>query len=86
MPEHFVDACGLAPPEPLLRLFAALDAGAPGDRVSFLIDREPTLLFQILRLNGLQFSYTRDSDTTHLITVWRGEGHSRSFDKNQHHT
>jgi hypothetical protein len=32
MPEHFVDACGLAPPEPLLRLFAALDASAPCDR------------------------------------------------------
>jgi TusA-related sulfurtransferase len=76
MPEHFVDACGLAPPEPLLRLFAALDASAPGDRVWLLIDREPTLLFQILRLNGLQFSYTRNSDTVHLITVWRGEGHS----------
>jgi Uncharacterized conserved protein (DUF2249) len=85
MPEHFVDACGLAPPEPLLRLFAALDASAPGDRVRLRIDREPALLFQILRLNGLEFSYSRDSDTVHLITVWRGEGHSKSFDINQNH-
>jgi hypothetical protein len=86
MPEHFVDACGLAPPEPLLRLFAALDASSPDDRVRLLIDREPTLLFQILRLNGLQFSYTRDSDSVHLITVWRAEGCSKPFDKNHNHT
>ena len=85
MPEYLVDACGLAPPEPLLRLFAALDASSPGDRVRLLIDREPTLLFQILRLNGLQFSYTRDSDSAHLITVWRGDDHSKSFDINQNH-
>ena len=85
MPEHFVDACGLAPPEPLLRLFAALDASAPGDLVRLRIDREPALLFQILRLNGLQFGHTRDSDAVHSITVWRAEGNSQSFDRNQTH-
>lgn len=49
MSEIVVDGRGLEPPEPMEKVLAALDALRPGQRVRFLIHRQPYPLYDILR-------------------------------------
>ena len=49
LPEIVVDGRGLEPPEPMERVLAALDELQPGQRVRFLIHRQPYPLYDILR-------------------------------------
>ena len=55
-PEIVVDGRGLEPPEPLERVLAALDDLQPGQRVRFLIHRQPYPLYDIL--NRHHYTYT----------------------------
>ena len=50
--EILVDARWLEPPEPMERVLAALDGLRAGDRVRFLIHREPLPLYPILKQLG----------------------------------
>lgn len=49
--ELFLDLRALEPPEPLLRIFAALDA-APGRRLRVRLNREPFPLYPMLHAGG----------------------------------
>lgn len=50
--EVLVDGRWLEPPEPMERILMALDVLRPGQRVRFLIHREPLPLYPILRGRG----------------------------------
>jgi len=43
-----VDGRGLTPPEPMERVVAALDILQPGQRIRFLIHRQPYPLYDLL--------------------------------------
>lgn len=47
-----VDARWLEPPEPMERVFAALDDLQPGQRIRFLIHREPLPIYGALHHMG----------------------------------
>jgi len=70
MADVVVDGRGLEPPEPLERVLAALDALDPGDRVRFVIDREPVPLYRVLRLNGHRFQTEFEGDGTVHVLIW----------------
>ncbi|MDS4028170.1 MAG: DUF2249 domain-containing protein [Candidatus Contendobacter sp.] len=55
-PEILVDGRGLEPPEPMEWVLAALDEMRPGQRVRFLIHRQPYPLYDILR--RYRYAYT----------------------------
>ena len=55
-PEIVVDGRGLEPPEPMERVMAALEQLRPGQRVRFLIHRQPYPLYDILRRH--HYAYT----------------------------
>lgn len=55
-----VDGRGLEPPEPMERVLAALAAMREGERVRFLIHREPLPLYPILKQLGYRHQ-------THLL-------------------
>lgn len=48
-PDILVDGRGLQPPEPMELVLAALDELQPGQRIRFLIHRQPYPLYDILR-------------------------------------
>lgn len=47
-----VDARGLEPPQPMMRVMEALDELPAGDTLTLLIDREPYPLYRLLANNG----------------------------------
>lgn len=47
-----VDARWLEPPEPMEKVLVALDALQPGERVRFLLHREPFPLYGVLQSMG----------------------------------
>ena len=55
-PEIVVDGRGLEHPEPLERVLAALDQLQPGQRLRFLIHRQPYPLYDILSRH--RYAYT----------------------------
>lgn len=55
-PEIVVDGRGLEPPEPMERVLAALDKLVPGQRLRFLIHRQPYPLYDILRRYRYRYS------------------------------
>ncbi len=55
MGDILVDARGLAPPEPLERVLAALDRRRRGQRVRLLLHREPYPLYTLLGQMGLAY-------------------------------
>ncbi len=55
-PEIVVDGRGLEHPEPLERALAALDQLQPGQRLRFLIHRQPYPLYDILSRH--HYAYT----------------------------
>jgi hypothetical protein len=65
-----VDLRGLDPPEPLLRILAALEGGAPGPLV-FLLAREPWPLYAMLGGSGWRHS-VRASDEGVILTLDQG--------------
>ena len=53
-----VDGRGLEPPEPMEKVLAALDELQPGQRVRFLIHRQPYPLYNILRRHCYRYETT----------------------------
>jgi uncharacterized protein (DUF2249 family) len=65
-----IDTRGLEPPEPMERVLAALDSLQPGQRIRFLIHRQPLPLYNILRRHHYQFSTTTLEDGSFEILIW----------------
>lgn len=65
-----VDARGLEPPEPMVRVMNALDELPRGERLLMLIHVEPRPLFRVLERN--QFAYRCElSPEGHFeVTIW----------------
>jgi uncharacterized protein (DUF2249 family) len=70
MSEIVVDGRGLAPPEPMEKVLAALDALRPGQRVRFLIHRQPYPLYDILRRYHYRYETTEVGDDCFEILIW----------------
>ncbi len=62
LPEIVVDGRGLEPPEPMERVLAALDGLQPGQRVRFLIHRQPYPLYDILRRHHYPYETIAGAD------------------------
>jgi uncharacterized protein (DUF2249 family) len=65
-----IDARGLEPPEPMERALAALDSLQPGQRLRFLIHRQPYPLYDLLRRYHYQFSPQTLADGSIEILIW----------------
>lgn len=65
-----IDGRGLEPPEPLERVLTALDLLRPGDRVRFLIHREPLPLYPILDRMGYRHGTRLVPDGSFEILIW----------------
>lgn len=65
-----VDGRGLAPPEPMEKVLAALDDLQPGQRVRFLIHRQPYPLYDILRRYRYRFETTALPDGEFEIVIF----------------
>ena len=53
------DLRGLEPPEPMLRILAALEGGGPGP-YEFILPREPYPLYPLLRVGGWRHAASHD--------------------------
>ena len=65
-----VDNRGLEPPEPMVRILAAVNTLAAEDRVVALMDREPLLLYPELERRGCEWSL-EDAGDHYVLQVWR---------------
>jgi uncharacterized protein (DUF2249 family) len=68
--EIVVDGRGLEPPEPMEKVLAALDDLQPGQRVRFLIHRQPYPLYDILRRYHYRFETAAGADGNFEILIW----------------
>jgi uncharacterized protein (DUF2249 family) len=64
-----LDNRGLEPPQPMLRVLAALDASGPHDTIVALSDRMPLLLFDELNERGLSYTAQQQPDGAYRITI-----------------
>jgi uncharacterized protein (DUF2249 family) len=67
--EILLDARGLMPPEPMVRVLDALDSIGPGQRLRMLIDREPLPLYRILERNGFRYDAHMDGAGVFEIVI-----------------
>lgn len=67
--EIVVDGRGLEPPEPMEKVLAALDELEPGQRVRFLIHRQPYPLYDILRRYGYRYETAVAADGGYEILI-----------------
>lgn len=65
-----VDACWLQPPEPMEKVVAALECLKPGQRMRFLIHREPMPLYRMLQQNDYRWRTTQRDDGIYEIEIW----------------
>ncbi len=70
IPEIVVDGQGLEPPEPMEKVLAALDALRPGQRVRFLIHRQPYPLYDILNRHHYRHETTALANGHFEILIW----------------
>ncbi|MFA5539149.1 MAG: DUF2249 domain-containing protein [Gemmobacter sp.] len=72
-PVREFDLTDLAPPEPMVRILAALEDMAPGEVLFALLVREPVFLYPELALRGHEWAGNYDTQgTTFRIMVRRG--------------
>ncbi len=64
-----IDNRGLEPPEPMVRIFAALDGLGADDRLQALMDREPILIYAELERRGFAWEFREDDGP--VIEIWR---------------
>lgn len=64
-----VDGRGLEPPEPMEKVLAALDDLQPGQRLRFLIHRQPYPLYDILRRYHYRYQTTAVADGEFEILI-----------------
>lgn len=73
-PIEELDLRDLPPPEPMVRIIAALDELRPGDVLFALLAREPVFLFPELAKGGHEWAGNFDATgTTYRLLVRRGE-------------
>ena len=65
-----LDNRGLQPPEPMVRILAALGELGAGDEVVALMDREPMLLYRELERRGFTWEFG-GGDDGYVLTVRR---------------
>lgn len=64
-----LDARGLEPPEPMVRVLAALDNLQAGDSLLLKIDCRPSPLYRILDRKGYQCEERQGTDSLFEITI-----------------
>lgn len=64
-----VDGRGLEPPEPMERVLEAIDRLQAGERVRFLIHREPLPLYPILARQGCRHQVRLLADGSYEILI-----------------
>ncbi len=65
-----LDNRGLGPPEPMVRILAALPKLGEGDELRVLMDREPLLLYPELTRRGFGW-LTTEADDGYVIMIGR---------------
>lgn len=65
-----VDARGLEPPEPMVRVMNALDELPPGERLLMLIHIEPRPLFRVLERNQFSYHCELKPEGYFEVTIW----------------
>jgi uncharacterized protein (DUF2249 family) len=68
--EILVDARGLEPPEPLERVLTALESLQAGQRLRFLIHRQPYPLYELLRRYHYRFITQVLADGSVEVIIW----------------
>ena len=69
-PAAVVDARGLEPPEPMVRVLDALDALPRGERLLMLIHVEPKPLFRVLERNQFAYRCELAPEGHFEVTIW----------------
>jgi len=69
-PGPLVDGRGLEPPEPFLRVMAALEVLERGQVLTLLLYRQPFPLFAQLKPRGFQHATSLGADGTYTIRIW----------------
>jgi hypothetical protein len=64
-----VDARWLEPPEPMERVLAAIDDLRPGQRIHFLIHREPLPLYGVLQSMGYRHTTHMQEDGSYEVQI-----------------
>ncbi|HEX7653197.1 MAG TPA: DUF2249 domain-containing protein [Verrucomicrobiae bacterium] len=64
-----LDARGLEPPQPMIKILAAVAELAPGTILAAHTDRQPMLLYPQLNQRGLIYETWRQPDGTHLTHI-----------------
>lgn len=65
-----VDARGLEPPEPMVRVLTALDELRRGERLLMLIPIEPRPLFRVLERNQFAYRCELKPEGHFEVTIW----------------
>ena len=65
-----VDARGLEPPEPMVRIMNALDELPRGERLLMLIHIEPRPLFHVLERNQFAYGCELKPEGHFEVTIW----------------
>ena len=65
-----VDARGLEPPEPMVRIMNALDELPRGERLLMLIHIEPRPLFRVLGRNQFAYRCELKPEGHFEVTIW----------------
>ena len=65
-----VDARGLEPPEPMVRVLTALDKLPRGGRLLMLIPIEPRPLFRVLERNQFAYRCELKPEGHFEVTIW----------------
>jgi len=64
-----LDVCGLPPPEPFVRIMAALETLPAGSALQVRIHREPFPLYDVLRENGFAWQTATPADGNFQILI-----------------
>lgn len=65
-----VDLRGLQPPEPIVRIFEALER-SPGEPLRAILPHEPVPLYALLRERGFRYSGTQHPDGSYELLIER---------------
>ncbi len=68
MAQQQLDNRGLQPPEPMVRILAALATLDNGSELAVLMDREPFLLYPELERRGFEWDFV-EQDEDYLLTI-----------------
>jgi TusA-related sulfurtransferase len=64
-----LDARGLEPPQPMMKILEALAALPAGTVLAANTDRQPMLLYPMLEQRGFTYETTQQSDGSHLTHI-----------------